>query len=85
MRGSAGTAVEPRGFILEPVEITGSMGDVTKTKVRNLFIFLGLGLLQIMVILEGLANYYSITVPLYPLQFILLGFVSVGLFFIAKF
>ncbi|WP_136717116.1 hypothetical protein [Halorientalis salina] len=61
------------------------MGEVTKQKVRNLFIFLGLGLLQIMVILEGLANYYSITVPLYPLQFILLGFVSVGLFFIAKF
>ncbi len=85
MRGSDGNSVETRGFILKPVEITGSMGEVTKQKVRNLFIFLGLGLLQIMVILEGLANYYSITVPLYPLQFILLGFVSVGLFFIAKF
>lgn len=61
------------------------MGEVTKKKVRNLFTFLGLGLLQIMVILEGLANYYSITIPLYPLQFMLLGFVSIGLFFIAKF
>lgn len=61
------------------------MGEVTAEKVRNLFIFLGLGLLQIMVILEGLAHYYSITIPLFPLQFILLGFVSVGLIFIAKF
>ena len=61
------------------------MAEVTKRKVRNLFTFLGLGLLQIMVILEGLAQYYGFTVPLYPLQFILLGFVAVGLFFIATF
>lgn len=61
------------------------MGEVTPTKVRNLFIFLGLGLLQQMVIFEGLAKYYNITIPLFPLQLMLLGFVSAGLFFIAKF
>lgn len=61
------------------------MGEVTKKKVRNLFAFLGVGLLQIMVLLEGAAQYWGFTVPLFPLQFILLGFVSVGLIFIAKF
>ncbi len=61
------------------------MGEVTAAKVRNLFTFLGLGLLQIMVILEGLAQYYGITIALFPLQFILLGFVAVGLIFIATF
>jgi hypothetical protein len=61
------------------------MGEVTNAKIRNLFIFLALGLLQQMVIFEGLAQYYGITVPMFPLQFMLLGFVSIGLFFIAKF
>lgn len=61
------------------------MGEVTKEKVKNLGIFLGLGLLQLMVVFEGLAQYYGITIPLFHLQFILLGFVSAGLFFIAEF
>ncbi|MFB6164252.1 MAG: hypothetical protein ABEJ31_03750 [Haloarculaceae archaeon] len=61
------------------------MGEVTSRKVRNLFIFLGLGLLQLIVIFEGLAKYWGITIPLFPLQFILLGFVAVGLIFIAEF
>lgn len=61
------------------------MGEVTAAKVRNLFAFLGIGLLQLMVIFEGMAQYWGVTVPLFPLQFMLLGFVSVGLIFIAKF
>jgi phage shock protein PspC (stress-responsive transcriptional regulator) len=61
------------------------MGEVTKEKVRNLSIFLGLGTLQVIVVLEGLARYFQITVPLFPLQFILLGFVAAGLIFIAEF
>lgn len=61
------------------------MGEVTPTKVRNLFIFLGLGLLQLMVVFEGMAHYWHVTIPLFPLQFMLLGFVSIGLLFIAKF
>lgn len=60
-------------------------GQVTKKKVRNLAIFLGLGLLQVLVVLEGLARYFHVTVPLLELQFLLLGFVAAGLFFIAKF
>ncbi|WP_092690755.1 hypothetical protein [Halorientalis regularis] len=64
---------------------TASEGRVTATKVRNLFIFLGLGLLQLMVIFEGLASYWGIVVPLFPLLLVLLGFVSAGLLFIANF
>jgi hypothetical protein len=64
---------------------TVSEGRVTATKVRNLFIFLGLGLLQLMVVFEGLAQYWGITIPMFPLLFILLGFVAAGLLFIANF
>ncbi|MFB6083979.1 MAG: hypothetical protein ABEJ94_07030 [Halorientalis sp.] len=60
-------------------------GRVTARKVRNLFVFLGLGLLQLMVIFEGLAAYWGITIPMFPLLLILLGFVAVGLLVIAKF
>jgi hypothetical protein len=60
-------------------------GRVTATKVRNLFIFLGLGLLQLMVVFEGMAQYWGVTIPVFPLLFILLGFVSAGLLFIANF
>ncbi|WP_336000811.1 hypothetical protein [Halorientalis halophila] len=60
-------------------------GQVTATKVRNLFIFLGLGLLQLLVIFEGLAAYFDVTIPIFPLLFILLGFVAGGLLFIANF
>lgn len=60
-------------------------GRVTATKVRNLFIFLGLGLLQLIVVFEGLAEYWGIVIPMFPLLFILLGFVAGGLLFIANF
>jgi len=67
-------------------QVTGaSEGRVTATKVRNLFIFLGLGLLQLMVIFQGLAAYWDITIPMFPLLLILLGFVAAGLLFIANF
>jgi len=59
--------------------------EVTWKKVRNLFVFLGFGLLQQLVIFEGLAQYWGITVPLLPLLLILFGFVAIGLFFIATF
>lgn len=61
------------------------MGDVTAKKVRNLGIFLGLGLLQLIVVFEGLAEYFGITAGLLEIQFILLGFVAAGLFFISTF
>ena len=64
---------------------TASEGRVTATKVRNLFIFLGLGLLQLMVIFQGLAGYWGIKIPVFPLLLILLGFVAAGLFFISTF
>ncbi len=82
------------GFKLKPVDITdmsegqvtaASEGRVTATKVRNLFIFLGLGLLQLIVVFEGLAEYWGIVIPMFPLLFILLGFVAGGLLFIANF
>lgn len=60
-------------------------GEVTLRKVRNLMIFLGLGLLMLLVLFEGLAQYWGIIIPLFPLLFILLGFVSAGLIFIAEF
>jgi hypothetical protein len=56
---------------------------VTFRKVRNLMIFLALGLLMQVVIFDGLAN-HGITVGLLPLTMILLSFVSVGLIFIAS-
>ncbi|MFB6142124.1 MAG: hypothetical protein ABEJ30_02140 [Halorientalis sp.] len=61
------------------------MANVTARKVRNLFIFLGLGLLWLMVVLEGLYQYFGVTLSLIPLQLVLLGFVAVGLLFISKF
>mgnify|MGYP006299324875 CR=1 FL=1 len=82
------------GFKLKPVDFTpmgegqvtaASEGRVTATKVRNLFIFLGLGLLQLMVIFQGLSAYWDITIPMFPLLLILLGFVAAGLLFIANF
>ena len=61
------------------------MAEVTSTKVRNLFAFLGLGLLWLIVVFEGMAQYFSVTLSLLPLILSLLGFVAVGLFFITKF
>lgn len=61
------------------------MAEVTATKVRNLFAFLGLGLLWLIVVFEGMAQYFSVTLPLLPLILSLLGFVAVGLFFISNF
>lgn len=65
--------------------VDAGMANVTKRKVRNLFIFLGLGLLWLIVVFEGLAQYLSITLSLLPLQLVLLGFVAAGLLFISKF
>ena len=67
-------------------QVTGAtQGTVTATKIRNLFIFLGLGLLQLIVVFEGLAQYWGIIIPMFPLLFILLGFVAGGLLFVANF
>jgi hypothetical protein len=71
----------------ETVEFTGEMGasatgGVQKKDVRNLFIILGALLLQLFVILEGLAKYFSIQVPLLKLNLILLGVIGLGLFVI---
>lgn len=76
---------EPVVLFSIPGNVDVGMANVTKRKVRNLFIFLGLGLLWLMVVFEGLAQYLSYTLSLIPLLLVLLGFVAGGLLFIAKF
>jgi hypothetical protein len=72
--------------MMKPVKITDEMGDgeIRKKDVRNMFIVLGALLVQLFVILEGLAQNFGFTIPMLELQLMLLGAVGLGLIVIDK-
>jgi hypothetical protein len=63
----------------------GDDSGITWRNLRNLLVFLGAGLVGIMVLLEVLAREFGVTVGFLEIQFLLLIPAAIGVYFLEKF